>query len=52
MLWCCLIIRRVGSLYKIEQTFNVVHYLELLQKELYITGQVSDQGITCFGYTN
>jgi hypothetical protein len=24
-----------GSLYKIEQTLNVVHYLELLQEELY-----------------
>jgi hypothetical protein len=32
-----LIAKGVGSLYKIEQTFNVVHYLQLLQEELYTT---------------
>jgi hypothetical protein len=30
MLWSCLRIGGVDSLYKIEQTTNVVHYLELL----------------------
>jgi hypothetical protein len=37
ILWRCLIAKGVGSLYKIEQTFNVVHYLKLLQEELYTT---------------
>jgi hypothetical protein len=37
MLWSCLTTKRIGSLYKIEQTFNDVHYLELLQEELYTT---------------
>jgi hypothetical protein len=32
MLWSCLIAKKVDSLYKIEQTFNVVCYLELLQE--------------------
>jgi hypothetical protein len=30
MLWSCLIAKGVGSLYKIEQTLNVVRYLGLL----------------------
>jgi hypothetical protein len=37
MLWSCLTTKRVGSLYKIEQTLNVVRYLGLLQEELYTT---------------
>ena len=37
MLWSCLTTKEVGSLYKIGQRLNVVHYLELLQEELYIT---------------
>ena len=36
-LWSCLTAKGVGSLYKIEQTLNVVRYLGLLQEELYIT---------------
>jgi hypothetical protein len=31
MLWSCLTTRGVGSLYMIEQTFNPMCYLELLQ---------------------
>jgi hypothetical protein len=37
MLWICLTIKGVGSLYKIEQTLNAVRYLGLLQEELYTT---------------
>jgi hypothetical protein len=37
MLWSYLRAKGVGSLYKIEQTFNVMCYLELLQEELYNT---------------
>ena len=37
MLWNCLRTKGVGSLYKIERTFNVVRYLQLLQEELYTT---------------
>jgi hypothetical protein len=33
ILWSCLTIRGVGSLYKIEQTVNAIRYLELLQEE-------------------
>jgi hypothetical protein len=37
MLWSCLIIRGVGSLYKIERILDTMHYFELLQEEFYIT---------------
>jgi hypothetical protein len=37
MLWSCLAAKGVGSLYKIEQTLNIVRYLRLLQEELYTT---------------
>jgi hypothetical protein len=37
MLWSCLIAKRIGSLYKIEHTLNVVHYFEFLREELYTT---------------
>jgi hypothetical protein len=37
MLWSCLTTKGVGNLYKIEQTLNIVYYLELLQEELYTT---------------
>ena len=37
MLWSCLTTKGVGSLFKIEQTLNVVRYLGLLQEELYTT---------------
>jgi hypothetical protein len=36
MLWSCPTAKEVGSLYKIGERLNVVHYLELLQ-EVYIT---------------
>jgi hypothetical protein len=36
-LWNYLIAMEVGSLYKIEQTLNALHYLELLEEELFNT---------------
>jgi hypothetical protein len=37
MFWSCLRTRGCDSLYKIEQALNVMHYLELLQNELFTT---------------
>jgi hypothetical protein len=37
MLWSYMTTKGVGSLYKIEQTLNVVRYLELLQEEFVTT---------------
>jgi hypothetical protein len=37
VLWSCLRTRGGDSLYKIEQALNAMHYLELLQNELFTT---------------
>ena len=37
MLWNCLTIRKIGSLYHIEWTLNVMHYAQLLLEELLTT---------------
>ena len=37
MLWTCLLAKRAGNLYKIEQTLNAVCYFEFLQEGLYNT---------------